>query len=106
MSLILQTRQNTFEDNLDNVCEIIKETLKQKNVAYNGMDTPFKSFEVQAEILRVPAEKIFLSRMMDKIGRASNLLSSEDIDQGDEALEDTIMDLLGYALLLVIYSHE
>lgn len=43
-------------------------------------------------------------RVSDKLNRLTNLISSEEKKQVNESLEDTMIDALGYLLLIVNYS--
>lgn len=52
------------------------EISKKKNADYTGKnDNPFSNFE-SVEVLGISTEQGFLTRMMDKISRASSIIST------------------------------
>jgi len=48
-------------------------------------------------------EIAFLIRIEDKLNRLETLLRNKEIEKGDESIEDTIKDLMGYCLLELYY---
>lgn len=76
-----------------------------KNKDYSAGSDAFKNFK-QCEVLGIcSAEKGILVRMTDKMTRIANLLDAEAA-VADEKIEDTLMDLSNYALILLIYIKE
>lgn len=90
-----------FQQELTDLLEHIKTILVAKNHDYNGQGTPFKTFETQGKILNMPPEKAILSRLLDKVTRIGTLL--ENPNKVNESIEDSCLDLLGYAILLNLY---
>lgn len=78
-------------------------TAKKKNNDYAGEKTvdPFKNIRA-SEFVGVDPAKAIMVRLMDKMSRVSNLLSQEAAVK-DEAIEDTIMDMINYNAILLSY---
>lgn len=87
----------TFEEHKRQVKELIKELLiltKRKSGAYGGDDDIFRN-------MREFGWKGVVIRIDDKLNRLKNLIFAErKIDVGDEPLEETIIDLINYCLIL------
>ena len=78
------------------------ETSRRKNNDYGGSDgNPYANF-FNSTIVGVSVEKGILVRMMDKVSRISTLLEKE-AQVKDEAIEDTLQDLINYTGILKSY---
>lgn len=75
-----------------------------KNADYAGENDPFKNFRA-AELLGMTVEQGILLRMSDKMTRIGNLLKSQQKVQ-DESIEDTLLDLMNYANILLTYRQS
>ena len=75
------------------LCRELTATYKQKNAAYG--DSFGKSFQKWGIVSAAV-------RIEDKFNRFANLATHPEIDPGDEALNDTLMDLANYALMTII----
>ena len=93
-SYILETLQKIFRE--------LEDTLKRKNADYTGGKSEFFNFEKSADVANVSVGKSIIVRMMDKMTRMSSLLERE-AQVKDEKIEDTIKDLIGYAIILLAY---
>jgi len=71
-----------------------KDYAKEHDVFYN-----FKMCEIFGVCL---AEEGIVVRMTDKLSRIINLLHKKN-DVEDERIEDTIMDLINYSAILLVY---
>lgn len=71
-------------------------TTKAKNNDYAGADDPFKNFREFGTLG-------FLVRMSDKWSRIKNLLGGTKQMVKDESVEDTLIDLATYSLLLICW---
>lgn len=97
----------TTQEFLENInktlaqCEI---TIMSKNKDYAGDGDPFRNFN-SSEFVGVPIPRAILVRMMDKMARISNLLDKEATVK-EESIEDTLLDLIGYAAILKAYLYE
>lgn len=91
----------TFADNVFNDCMTI---LERKGSDYATNEDAFKNFK-NSEMVGVPATKGVIIRMMDKMSRIANLIDN-DPKVVDERFEDTIMDLINYAIILSAMKHE
>lgn len=95
-NILLADMEETFKKCLD--------TAKRKNSDYAGdgkQADPFKNFR-GSEFVGVSPDRAILVRMMDKMSRVSNLLTQE-AQVKDEAVEDTLDDLVNYAAILKSY---
>ena len=75
------------------LCKQLHAIYKLKNTAYG--DSFGKSFEDWG----IAAAAI---RLSDKWNRFMNLAKHPEVDSGDEAITDTLVDLANYALMTVI----
>jgi len=78
---------------------------KAKNQDYSSWNNAFLNFKLVEEVGIATTEQWFLTRMMDKITRINNLLNKE-ASVKDETIQDTLLDLANYSLLLLIYLDE
>lgn len=76
------------------------ETARKKNNDYTVSDDPFDNFNA-VEVLGIcKAETGILVRMTDKYKRLISLLNGKEQMVLDESLDDTLLDLANYAVLL------
>lgn len=78
--------------------------VEAKNTDYASGNDPFKNFRA-AEMLGMTLEQGILLRMSDKMARIGNLLKSEQ-KVTDESIEDTLLDLMNYANILLSYQQS
>lgn len=84
-----------MEDNINSVCDEIKELLIEKNKMYGN--SFFKTLHEYGYIL-------ICVRLEDKLNRLKQIiLKGIKDDKTDERLIDTITDLAGYAILSKIF---
>lgn len=75
-----------------NICKELNALLTQKNRAYGtSVNDTYKDYGITA----------YAIRLQDKVNRLKTLIKNPDISKGDEKIEDTLMDLAGYAILAV-----
>ena len=79
--------------------------MRMKNADYTGEVNPFKNFDNVETICNVSSEKGILIRMCDKMTRIGNLLEKKE-RVSDESIEDTLLDLSNYALILLARIKE
>ena len=86
--------------------ELIKHiivTFKKKNNDYAGSDAhDFMKNFARCENFGIDMVSGIVTRMSDKITRMENLFRLRNQQVKDESLEDTILDLANYCLLLVV----
>lgn len=77
---------------------------KAKNQDYTG-DTaqPFKNFTMVETMGAATTEQGFFTRMNDKMMRFAGFLKNGTLQVADEKIEDTLMDLANYCILLICY---
>ncbi len=85
-------------------CDKMKTITKAKNADYSGSrNYPFDNFETIEKVGIAKTEIGFLTRMMDKISRISCIIHTGEQHVKDETVEDTLLDLANYSLLLAGY---
>lgn len=94
----------------EEVIEILKKTTKKlesildsKGKDYSGKEDTFKNFKLSADLLNIPVESVIISRMGDKLSRMASLVKNGEVNVKEEAITDTIDDLVGYCILLKTY---
>ena len=92
----------------EHLCSTALELMKKKNNDYSGKSgmKPFATF-TRAEAMGITStEKGMLVRMVDKISRLSSFTEAGEFKVEDEKLEDTILDVINYAILFYAYNLE
>ena len=77
----------------EELCRKIHEVYKQKNAAYgDSFGRSFSDWGISSAAVRIS----------DKVNRFFQLAKHPEVDHGDEAITDTLMDLANYALMTVM----
>lgn len=96
---------NILLDDMEATFKKCLETARRKNADYAGnkgqQTDPYKNIR-GSEFVGVSPDRAILVRMMDKMSRVSNLLTQE-AQVKDEAIEDTLMDMVNYSAILLSY---
>ena len=80
------------------------ETIKKKNTDYNSnTDDPYSNFEMVEKLGIAKAEIGFLTRMTDKLSRINSFVQGDKLLVEDEAVQDTLLDLANYCILMAGY---
>lgn len=79
--------------------------LKRKNSDYKVTSSEFSNFHFAADMAGLSARDVMMAQIGIKLGRLRGLTDG-DRDVNYEALEDTVMDLAGYAVILYAYHLE
>lgn len=90
------------------LCDRAMNLMKRKNHDYAGRSgsEPFANF-TRAEAMGITTtEKGMLVRMLDKMSRLSSFADSGEFKVEDEKLEDTIIDIINYSVLLYAYVQD
>lgn len=84
------------------VCDKMHEITVAKNHDYSGFsdDDPFANFRVVELCGIASVEQGFLTRMMDKMSRVNSFVKQGVCNVKDEKIEDTLLDLANYAILM------
>lgn len=87
------------------LCKNALDLMKQKNHDYAGNKgiEPFANFTRVEAMGITTTEKAMLVRMLDKMSRLSSFMESKEFKVQDEKLEDTILDMINYSVLLYAY---
>ena len=90
------------------LCFNARELMKRKNADYAGKkgDEPFANFTRCEDMGICSTEQGFLVRMTDKMSRLSSFVEAGVFEVKDESLEDTIVDIINYAVLFQCYVHS
>lgn len=85
-------------------CAKMTEITKAKNADYSGVgDDPFANFSRVEAMGICTTEQGFLTRMNDKMSRLSSYVQRGELFVKDESVEDTLLDLSNYCLLMAGY---
>lgn len=85
-------------------CEKMKAILSSKNADYTGGTVdPFANFSRVEKMEIASTEQGFLTRMLDKFSRINSFVKQGTLQVKDESIEDTLLDLANYSLLLAAY---
>lgn len=80
------------------------EIAKAKNHDYAGFDSdPFANFKIVENCGIASVEQGFLTRMMDKVSRINSFVKQGVCNVKDEKIEDTLIDLANYSILMAGY---
>jgi hypothetical protein len=71
-----------------------------------GSGDPFANFRLTESLGITTVEAGILVRMTDKFARLTNLTSGRKLQVREETLEDTLLDLANYALILRSYLYH
>lgn len=80
------------------------EIARAKNADYTGSsEDPFANFRAVENLGICSTEQGFLTRMMDKFKRITSFVQKGVLQVKDESVEDTLMDLANYCILMAGY---
>jgi len=89
------------------LCQQARALMEAKNHDYSGgrdASDPFLNF-TRVERLGITDTKIgFMVRMTDKLSRLITFVHNDSFKTKDEALKDTILDMINYCILLYSYA--
>lgn len=77
----------------------------KKTQDYATIDDPYRNFRM-CESVGVPLEKGILVRMCDKLSRIGNLIENGDPSVKSESIEDTLIDVMNYANIMLCYIQQ
>ena len=82
--------------------------MRKKNADYAGNEgrEPFANFTRVESMGICSTEQGFLVRMTDKMSRLSSFVESGKLAVENESFEDTIIDIVNYAVLMYSYLHD
>lgn len=100
------TKSEYFQFHED-CCKKMITITRAKNADYTGMgDDPFANFD-RVQVMGVTdTVRGFLVRMLDKFSRITSFAQKGILEVKDESVEDTLLDLANYCLLLAGYIHS
>lgn len=86
------------------ICEVMVQIAEKKNHDYAGTgDDPFKNFRGPEFRGYASVEQGFLTRMDDKFARLSTWVARGSLEVADESVNDTLIDLANYCILMLGY---
>ena len=80
--------------------------IKNNDYASGGTagENPFANFSRVEDMGITSTEQGFLVRMTDKMSRLSTFTRAGKLEVADESVEDTLLDLINYAVLFAAYQ--
>jgi len=102
-----KSRRQAYLDFHAKALESMSRITRAKNADYTGgSDDPFSNFR-QVESLGIAStEQGFLTRMVDKVARISSFVKQGTLQVKDESVEDTLLDLANYCILMAAYLKD
>lgn len=94
----LQFAKNTFDEML--------QVIESKSNDYSGEDDPFANIRFVEQQDVIDAETGMFVRFSDKYARLRNFIKKQRMMVKNESYEDTLKDIIGYAVLMLAYSKE
>jgi hypothetical protein len=96
--------QNQYLVEFKKLTDLMYETTSKKNADYADADDAFANLRVVSDLTggKVSTEVGILTRMSDKFKRFAGLLFKE-AKVVSESIEDTLLDLAVYCLILILY---
>ena len=91
------------------LCEEARGLSERKNHDYSGGkddSLPFLNFTRCESMGICKTEAGILVRMTDKMSRLSTFVTTGEFKVKDEALRDTILDMINYAIILYAYTQS
>jgi hypothetical protein len=83
------------------------EITRAKNADYTGVgDNPFANFTRVETLGITDTVRGFLVRMTDKLSRITSFAQKGVLEVKDESVQDTLLDLANYCILLSAYIHS
>lgn len=96
--------KNEYMSYHKSMCDRMVETTRKKNADYTGKtDDPFANFRRCEQLNICSVEVGFLTRMTDKMARINSLIQNGKALVEDESIEDTLIDLANYSILMAGY---
>lgn len=94
--------------NHQELCRKAYEIMQRKNHDYAGRggESPFANFTRCESMGICTTEQGFLVRLTDKMSRLSSFVESGVLQVKDESVEDTILDVINYAVLFRSYLQQ
>jgi|TARA_R100001244_G_scaffold127136_1_gene97648 hypothetical protein len=90
--------------NYDAIVKKAKSLCSNKNIDYAQQQEPFSNFEMVEALKICDVPTGILVRISDKISRIANILRRNgEIAVSEEKLEDTMLDLINYSIILLSY---
>lgn len=95
-------------NNHANLCASAMNLMRKKNHDYAGRggESPFANFTRCESMGICSTEQGFLVRLTDKMSRLSSFIESGTLQVKDESVEDTILDIINYAVLFHSFLQE
>lgn len=98
-------KRQEFMDQLGDNADTALQIVSRKNQDYADGQDPFQNFRMVQNTGLCSVEEGIAVRMTDKMQRIINLLN-EDAAVEDEKMEDTLLDLMNYANIMLAYRQN
>ena len=101
---INQRPTNHLLSNFEDITEDMLRICRAKNSDYSGASPdPYQNFSQVERLGICKVEQGFLTRMTDKLCRISSLVKKGSAEVKDESIEDTLIDLANYSIIMLCY---
>ena len=94
---------NDLRISADSLLQEAFEVLEAKQAMYVGDGNPFKNFLTIEDVTGIPADKIVIARMVDKVYRIQNIHVHSHNRSARDSVRDALVDLINYAILYMYY---
>lgn len=98
----IKGNRKTFVELMTANSDFALSLVRKKTMDYATIDDPYRNFRM-CESVGVSIEKGILVRMCDKLSRIGNLIDNGTARVKDESVEDTLIDVMNYANILLCY---
>lgn len=95
----------SFCSEVDSIVDIARDLIKSKSNDYSDSSNVFNNLSLCERLNITSTEKGILVRLLDKVGRLSNLLNTKATPRHESVL-DSVMDLICYGIILYIYLNH
>lgn len=99
MSMNTEQFIDALDDNYNEAMQIIE----KKNGDYADDEDPFQNFKFIERSGFLATEEGIAVRMTDKLQRILNLIQKDSREVEDERIDDTLLDLMNYANIMLVY---
>ena len=100
------TKEDLFK-HMEETTQKMNDICRKKNNDYTGIGvSPFSNFERVENMGICSTEQGFLTRMTDKMSRIASYSANVKLLVADEGVEDTLIDMANYSLLMLGYIRQ
>ncbi len=94
------------QDIHNEICTRALTVMRDKSADYTGGDDPYRNFRLIEALSIGSMEQGIIVRMSDKLSRLAKFSKDPDLVVTDECIEDTLIDLVNYSVILAAAWRE